>query len=407
MKLIPKYQYSGVIEQDAIKNYKPTVKFPIAKRNPIIYPSPTYISSAAPENLQNIYNKEGEAQQYVNNDKYWQNRTMNMINKGLELSSYVGLADLPIVATKEIAKLAVKKGIQKAVKNKVVSLGRATSDYVRWLPVPNRTYLYDEVGSLQPPSFLSRFNKKIPMLEDSMVKGLGDAKNFFEQDVIPRYRKILANPNDADKILKTASYPDIKTKNILNEPAHFSTVSGDIHIKKDNITPHDAGSLITHELTHSNSYYMPNEIAADNNMIYGVSPQEKKALNEAYSYLVDKEKGINDLKRLGLDKSIPELLLEEKHAANRQLRFNISNDNNNVYGEDLDKIIDNLSNDEIDNYLKHTNGYTQSFYRFNRTIKENSSNQAIRDMYNKIKYAIKTVPSISGATYIYNKKADH
>ena len=58
MKLIPKYQYSGVIEQDAIKNYKPTVKFPIAKRNPIIYPSPTYISSAAPENLQNIYNKE-------------------------------------------------------------------------------------------------------------------------------------------------------------------------------------------------------------------------------------------------------------------------------------------------------------------------------------------------------------
>lgn len=107
------------------------------------------------------------------------------------------------------------------------------------------------------------------------------------------------------------------------------------------------------------------------------SKEEQNLLNEAYPFTND---------YLEKNKIIP---LWEKGASNRELREGISEDFGFKYAKDLDKIIDNMSADDILYRLPTSNGYTKNFWK---AIKQSGISR--EEAANKIKKALKYVPSL-------------
>lgn len=129
------------------------------------------------------------------------------------------------------------------------------------------------------------------------------------------------------------------------------------------------GSTITHELSHN--YF-------DKVLKGNLASEEKQYLNAAYPDTIFFE---NDDE------------YHEKQAVNRQLRDKISSMNGGVTGAELDKAIDNISEDDLMKEYFNLNGYTEDPLGMGRKYMMNDNKWDINKV-NNIKQAMKYVASV-------------
>lgn len=214
-----------------------------------------------------------------------------------------------------------------------------------------------------PDGNLPYLNKDGDITYDIAPAGIAAANKdkirFFE-DYANRYNRF-NNKNRTKRILNTVKNDNALVQDSLSVP--FATgyyTMNSLNNIKDNVrlgrdvvdelnTSREAipdriylasdsdNNTYTHELAHKLNDSLFPRIRR--------SRKEKKLLNDAYS--------------LG-NFTNPYSKHFEQFTTNTELRDRISSDNNNILGSDLDDVINNMSYDDLHNYVSSTNGYVGS-----------------------------------------------
>ena len=172
--------------------------------------------------------------------------------------------------------------------------------------------------------------------------------------------------------------------------------------------------VLTHELEH---YLTALRESGINNSILQPSAEMDKQLLKDWSQLVNNAKtkeAYSDITPVG--KTVAQLLedgykfddkpeflpgminrLKERAATNREIRQRISQENGNVYFEDLDKVIDGLTDDQLLDLLQTENGYSRSFFRELQNMGTTAASGVLKNMREALKYSPAVIPFAIGA----------
>ena len=172
--------------------------------------------------------------------------------------------------------------------------------------------------------------------------------------------------------------------------------------------------VLTHELEH---YLTALRESGINNSILQPSAEMDKQLLKDWSQLVNNAKtkeAYSDITPVG--KTVAQLLedgykfddkpeflpgminrLKERAATNREIRQRISQENGNVYFEDLDKVIDRLTDDQLLDLLQTENGYSRSFFRELQNMGTTAASGVLKNMREALKYSPAVIPFAIGA----------
>lgn len=237
---------------------------------------------------------------------------------------------------------------------------------------------------------------------NGVIKAAEDTKSFFEEDVIPRINKV----NEKVGILGNKRYSAINDDledigvEVLNarsgKISGYST-SGDVTVPIKGRHPNET---MVHEVHHAyrnrygeNRLKQPTFVDGNEYTIgklndrIGYSDKEIKILDDAYDFTEDylTKNNINPL--------------YEKGASNTEMRYRLSRKNNNAVGQELDNIINSLSESDIIELLKDTNEYTENFAKYIKKL----SNRDRKDKINSIKWALQRVGGYATPIYLTNE----
>lgn len=110
------------------------------------------------------------------------------------------------------------------------------------------------------------------------------------------------------------------------------------------------------------------------------------------TYPIDQKKLLNDAYHFHGKLKFPLHYLMEKGASNREMRYVLWKENGKPNVEELNRIIDGMSDDDLAYMLASENGYTKSFWKY---IKQNVDIQDRPAEFNKIRNALKYVPFLT------------
>lgn len=179
----------------------------------------------------------------------------------------------------------------------------------------------DQVGQVYDNSIVNL----IPYNNFKVNDGkLFNGSGFYVSKVDPQvYNQYQSNYN-------RTTDPDLKTY-YGNALKVLNTKQGTINLESSK----DYGDKINETFSHENRHYY-------DDVLPGLNQQEISKLSEAYP-------------KLNVDKS---KWLKEATATNTELRRAISQRNNNVIKEDLDQVINNMSDQDLYNMYTQQNGYS-------------------------------------------------
>lgn len=311
---------------------------------------------------------------------------LNDINKGNYANAGIGLGllALPNFIEKPISK---GKKLFNLSKNFIKNKAKAVNDFIG----EGSAFL-----AYKYPNIFTGKYKGNKYLDDTIDK-------FYKEDVYGRYKKALYNPELNRNLPKELrdEYENIIGKN--GNPSEIRTYlgSGDmlsfvsrekpkyIFARKSQLkNPDKAGQIIVHEGNHSQTGLLRKFIKRrENDLNYDINTTEfggyaaDDALNKAYNFSDEAYKKVNSP-------------IDEKAATNREIRFDLFKRTGKT-GNELDEVIDNLSEQDLKNLLSNQ----KSYYR--RQFLKNFKSDTADYMRKALKIVPAALPIAIGAS-LYN-----
>lgn len=235
-----------------------------------------------------------------------------------------------------------------------------------------------------------------------------DVQEFYNKDVAAREREFATNQgilytkpnllNRAD-ITFSENHP-VEVRQYLDDVA-FGGYANKKRIVLTRGTKLPADQALVHEGTHIDQFNIDEQLVPttehrfhdiDGHILvaeYPV-PELENILNRAYTFTDD---------FLERHPDVHEMF--EAGASNREMRYLLWKEHGKPNAEELDKIIDNMSDDDIRYLLTQANSYTRNFNKF---ITEDAAQSGLDPHYyvEAIKQALKYVPALAAPMMIHN-----
>lgn len=283
------------------------------------------------------------------------------------------------------------------------------------------------------------------------VKARDAAVKFYKQDVLPRMKKVndiwirngknvAPQNNIATDVYSNTPEDMYHTYEMFNGPMKVIDVGPEhvglggwnsadgTYVVKSDYPIFNIDDVLIHEAEHAQRRAIGTDAVIGINGqqgVYGQVLQMLKKLQKTnqvnpfqFAYSTSEDMALNDAYQFTADfvKNRPVIEIAEKGATNRQMRYALSKQNNNVVGNELDAVIDNLSTKDIEQLLSNTNGYSRDFLQsinnqIDNLVKSEGITKAaakskVWGKYrNAIKYALKYVPASTAVAPVVKNKS--
>lgn len=316
---------------------------------------------------------------------------VNDVNKGNYTNAGIGLGllALPNFIEKPISK---GKKLFNLSKNFIKNKAKTVKDFIG----EGSAFLAHEY-----PNIFTGKHKGNKYLDDTIDK-------FYKEDIYGRYKKAFHNPEFNRRLPEELrdEYENIIGKN--GNPSEIRTYLGSgkmlafvgpekpkyIFARKSQLkTPDEAGQIIVHEGNHSQTGLLYDFINKyQKNLHYDIGTTEfggydaDDLLEKAYNFSDEALEKVNSP-------------IDEKAATNREIRFDLFKRTGKT-GNELDEVIDNLSDSDLKNLLSNYDSYYRK--QFRRNFKPDTGDY----MRKALKIIPATLPIAIGASLYNDRDSD-